>query len=108
MTTPPLVHYRTLAVDGLDLFYREAGPADAPVLLLHGFSTSSHMFRHLLPLLAEGYRVVAPDLPGFGFTTSPPAPDFAYTFDHLAEVMESIKKCGAVQISGLSRSKHNQ
>jgi pimeloyl-ACP methyl ester carboxylesterase len=88
MTTPHPVYYRTLAVDGLDLFYREAGPAEAPVLLLlHGFPTSSHMFRHLLPLLADRYRVIAPDLPGFGFTTSPPATDFAYTFDHLAEVV---------------------
>lgn len=74
------VQYRTVAVNGLDLFYREAGPAEAPVLLLlHGFPTSSHMFRNLIPLLANRYRVVAPDLPGFGFTTSPPTTAFAYT-----------------------------
>lgn len=89
MTLLPPVHYPTIAVDGLDVFYREAGPAGAPVLLLlHGFPTSSHMFRHLLPLLADRYRVLAPDLPGFGFTTSPPATAFAYTFDHLAEVVD--------------------
>ena len=93
------VHYRTIAVDGLDLFYREAGPAEAPVLLLlHGFPTSSHMFRHLMPLLADRYRVVAPDLPGFGFTTSPPASEFAYTFDHLADVIDRF-----TQALGLAR-----
>jgi pimeloyl-ACP methyl ester carboxylesterase len=99
MTTPHPVHYRTIAVDGLDLFYREAGPADAPVLLLlHGFPASSHMFRQLLPLLADRYRVIAPDLPGFGFTTSPPATEFAYTFDHLAEVVDRF-----TQALGLAR-----
>ncbi len=99
MDTQNQVHYRTIAVDGLDLFYREAGPADAPVLLLlHGFPTSSHMFRDLMPLLADRYRVVAPDLPGFGFTTSPPATAFAYTFDHLAEVTDRF-----TQALGLAR-----
>jgi pimeloyl-ACP methyl ester carboxylesterase len=96
--TPP-IYFRSVAVDGLDLFYREAGPAEAPVLLLlHGFPTSSHMFRHLLPLLADRYRVVAPDLPGFGFTTSPPATAFAYTFDHLADVVDRF-----TQAQGLAR-----
>lgn len=99
MDTQNQVHYRTIAVDGLDLFYREAGPADAPVLLLlHGFPTSSHMFRDLMPLLTDRYRVVAPDLPGFGFTTSPPATTFAYTFDHLAEVTDRF-----TQALGLAR-----
>jgi pimeloyl-ACP methyl ester carboxylesterase len=99
MSAQSLVHYRTVTVDGLDVFYREAGPAEAPVLLLlHGFPTSSHMFRHLLPLLAERYRVVAPDLPGFGFTTSPPATEFAYTFDHLADVVDRF-----TQALGLAR-----
>ena len=99
MNTLPPVHYRTIAVDGLDVFYREAGPAEAPVLLLlHGFPTSSHMFRHLLPLLADRYRVLAPDFPGFGFTTSPPATEFAYTFDHLAEVVDRF-----TQALGLAR-----
>lgn len=89
MNTQAQIRYRTLAVDGLDVFYRETGAANAPVLLLlHGFPTSSHMFRQLMPLLADRYRVLAPDLPGFGFTTSPPATEFAYTFDHLAEVVE--------------------
>ncbi len=99
MTTSQPVRYHTLVVDGLDLFYREAGPAEAPVLLLlHGFPTSSHMFRDLLPLLADRYRVVAPDLPSFGFTTSPPATEFAYTFDHLAEVIDRF-----TQALGLAR-----
>ena len=82
------IHYRTITVNGLEIFYREAGPPDAPaVLLLHGFPTSSHMFRDLIPLLAERYRVVAPDYPGFGYSAAPSVADFAYTFDHLAEVM---------------------
>ncbi|MFD1875300.1 alpha/beta fold hydrolase [Hymenobacter bucti] len=99
MTPQPPVYYRTLAVDGLDLFYREAGPAEAPVLLLlHGFPTSSHMFRQLLPLLADRYHVIAPDLPGFGFTTSLPATEFAYTFGHLAEVLDRF-----TQAIGLAR-----
>lgn len=99
MTTQNSIHYRTLAVAGLDVFYREAGPAEAPVLLLlHGFPTSSHMFRNLMPLLADRYRVIAPDLPGFGFTTSPPATEFAYTFDHLAEVID-----GFTQALGLAQ-----
>ena len=63
----PTVHYHTVKVDGIDIFYREAGPADAPaVLLLHGFPTSSHMFRNLIPTLADRYHVIAPDYPGFG------------------------------------------
>src|SRR6478735_7123536 len=65
--TPVPIHYRTAKIDGLDIFYREAGPADAPVvLLLHGFPTSSHMFRNLIPLLADRYHVIAPDYPGYG------------------------------------------
>jgi pimeloyl-ACP methyl ester carboxylesterase len=70
------------------MFYREAGPKDAPVvLLLHGFPTSSHMFRNLIPALAERYHVVAPDLPGFGFSDVPDPREFQYTFDHLTEVI---------------------
>ena len=84
----PTVHYRRQLVGDVDVFYREAGPADAPVLLLlHGFPTSSHMFRDLIPLLADGYRVIAPDLPGYGQTTAPKRGDFDYTFDNLAKVM---------------------
>lgn len=80
------VFHRRLVVDGLSFFYREAGRADAPVLLLlHGFPSSSHMFRDLIPLLADRYRVIAPDLPGFGFTEAPSRSDYAYTFAHLAE-----------------------
>ncbi|UOQ68777.1 alpha/beta fold hydrolase [Hymenobacter volaticus] len=85
------VRFNTIAVDGLDIFYREAGnPAHPTLLLLHGFPTSSHMFRDLLPLLADRYHLVAPDLPGFGFSDAPSRTDFAYTFDHLAEVIEAF------------------
>ena len=90
-TTPSpraLVRYQTASIDGLEIFYREAGdPAHPAILLLHGFPSSSHMFRDLLPLLADRYRVVAPDLPGFGFSSAPARAGFAYTFDHLAEVI---------------------
>jgi pimeloyl-ACP methyl ester carboxylesterase len=82
-------HYRTQDVDGLTVFYREAGASTAPaVLLLHGFPTSSHMFRHLIPLLAPHFRVIAPDLPGFGFSDAPSTSRFPYTFNRLADVME--------------------
>lgn len=82
------VTYRTLAVGDVEVFYREAGPADAQVvLLLHGFPTSSHMFRNLIPELAGQYRMIAPDLPGFGNTIAPPRGSFVYTFDNLARVI---------------------
>jgi pimeloyl-ACP methyl ester carboxylesterase len=81
--------YRTVSVDGLNVFYREAGDAKAPtVLLLHGFPTSSHMFRGLIPALADRYHVVAPDLPGFGFSDAPPRGKFTYGFDRLADVID--------------------
>jgi pimeloyl-ACP methyl ester carboxylesterase len=81
--------YRTASVDGLNVFYREAGDPHAPaVLLLHGFPTSSHMYRDLIPALADRYHVVAPDLPGFGFTDAPGRTDFRYSFDHLADVID--------------------
>jgi pimeloyl-ACP methyl ester carboxylesterase len=81
------VHHRTISLDGLDVFWREAGPADAPVLvLLHGYPSSSHMFRHLIPRLAEHYRVIAPDHIGFGRSSAPSVYDFEYTFAALAEV----------------------
>ena len=84
----PTIHYRRQIVGDVDVFYREAGPADAPViLLLHGFPTSGHMFRDLIPLLADGYRVIAPDLPGYGQTKAPKRGDFDYTFDNLAKVI---------------------
>jgi pimeloyl-ACP methyl ester carboxylesterase len=79
------VRYRTIRVGEVDMFYREAGSVDAPVvLLLHGYPTSSHMFRNLIPELAKAYRVIAPDLPGFGSTKAPARGRFAYTFDNLA------------------------
>jgi pimeloyl-ACP methyl ester carboxylesterase len=85
------VLHRTVKVDGLDIFYREAGPKDAPtVLLLHGFPTSSHMFRNLIPALADKYHVVAPDYPGFGNSSAPSAMEFDYTFDNLANVMDAF------------------
>jgi pimeloyl-ACP methyl ester carboxylesterase len=72
-------------------FYREAGPTDAPVvLLLHGYPTSSHMFRDLIPILSAQYHVIAPDLPGFGYSDAPDRTNFAYTFDNLANVMQSF------------------
>jgi len=81
-------HYRVAKVDGLDIFYREAGPKDAPtVLLLHGFPTSSHMFRDLIPLLADQYHLVAPDYPGFGYSSAPSVNEFEYTFERLTEVI---------------------
>ncbi|MBZ4419829.1 alpha/beta fold hydrolase [Myxococcus sp. RHSTA-1-4] len=83
------VAYRTVKVDGLDIFYREAGPRDAPtVLLLHGFPTSSHMFRNLIPALADRYHVVAPDFPGFGQSSMPAVGEFEYSFERLSRVME--------------------
>ncbi len=81
--------YQSAMVNGLRLFYREAGKPDAPaILLLHGFPTSSHMFRDLIPALADRYRVVAPDLPGFGFSDAPDRKTFHYTFEHLAAVID--------------------
>ena len=77
--------HKTVKVGDLDVFYREAGPTDAPaILLLHGFPTSSQMFRNLIPALADKYRVVAPDYPGYGHSSMPPRDEFAYTFDNLA------------------------
>ena len=74
----PVTHYRTKKVDGIKIFYREAGPETAPVvLLLHGFPTSSHMFRNLIPLLADRYHVIAPDYPGFGQSDMPDRTKFA-------------------------------
>jgi pimeloyl-ACP methyl ester carboxylesterase len=79
---------QSIKVDGINLFYREAGNPESPtILLLHGFPTSSHMFRSLIPKLADNYHVVAPDLPGFGFSDSPPRSDFNYTFENLARVI---------------------
>jgi pimeloyl-ACP methyl ester carboxylesterase len=88
---PPKVHHKTVKVGDLEIFYREAGPKDAPaVLLLHGFPTSSQMFRNLIPALADKYRVVAPDYPGFGQSSMPSREKFKYTFDNLADVVEQF------------------
>lgn len=91
-----IIHYRNTQINGLNLFYREAGPADAPIiLLLHGYPTSSHMFRNLIPILSTKYHVIAPDLPGFGYSDAPDHQKFNYTFDNLANTMQSfIDKLG--------------
>lgn len=81
--------YRHATVDGLNIFYREAGPAGAPTLvLLHGFPSSSHMYRNLIPALASRYHVIAPDYPGFGYSDAPSAEAFDYAFDHLADIVD--------------------
>ncbi|PKA44938.1 alpha/beta hydrolase (plasmid) [Rhizobium sullae] len=88
---PATVHYRTAAIDGVNIFYREAGPKDGPVVvLLHGFPTSSHMFRNLIPLLADRYRVIAPDYPGFGQSDAPDHTKFAYTFGHYTDLVDGL------------------
>jgi pimeloyl-ACP methyl ester carboxylesterase len=88
---PGATHYCTERVDGLDIFYRVAGAENAPVvLLMHGYPTSSFMFRNLIPLLADTYRVIAPDYPGFGQSSVPNRADFDYTFDGLGDVMETF------------------
>src|ERR1700761_8647307 len=91
--------FRSQKVGEIEIFYREAGPKDGPVvLLLHGFPTAGHMFRDLIPELAGRYRVIAPDLPGFGNTVAPPRGVFDYSFDSLAEIM-----AGFVDALGLRR-----
>jgi alpha-beta hydrolase superfamily lysophospholipase len=85
--TPAKVYHKTVKVGDLDIFYREAGPKGAPtILLLHGFPTSSQMFRNLIPALADKYHVVAPDYPGYGHSSMPSRDKFSYTFDNLAKV----------------------
>jgi len=82
------VNYRTVTVDGIEIFYREAGnPRHPTILLLHGFPTSSHMFRELIPALAEKYHLVAPDYPGYGFSSMPGVDEFEYSFDNIARLM---------------------
>jgi len=91
--------YRKVAVDGIGVFYREAGPKDAPtILLLHGFPTAGHMFRDLIPQLSGRLRLVAPDLPGFGQSDMPDRSRFSYTFDNIAKVIERF-----TEVIGLSR-----
>ena len=84
-----MIRYQYSALDGTKTFYREAGHRNAPtVLLLHGFPTSSHMFRNLIPALADEYHVIAPDLPGFGFSDAPNRSQFSYSFENLAKVID--------------------
>ena len=93
------VQYKRVVVGDVDVLYREAGAPDGPVvLLLHGFPSSSHMFRDLIPILSDKYRVIAPDLPGFGFTTAPERGKFAYTFENLATTTDAF-----TQALGLDR-----
>jgi pimeloyl-ACP methyl ester carboxylesterase len=87
----PLIHRKRIEADGVRVFYREAGDPNAPVvLLLHGFPTSSFQYRELIPRLADRYRVIAPDLPGFGFTEIPAERNYVYTFDALAKTIEAF------------------
>ncbi|HEV2098303.1 MAG TPA: alpha/beta fold hydrolase, partial [Stellaceae bacterium] len=95
----PAITYRAVDVDGVDIFYREAGPTDAPsLLLLHGFPSACHMFRDLIPRLADRYHLVAPDLPGFGQSAMPSRSEFKYTFANLAHVIDRF-----TEIVGLTR-----
>ena len=83
------IHFKSANVDGLNVFYRQAGKTGQPkLLLLHGFPTSSHMFRNLIPLLSDQFHIIAPDLPGFGKTDLPPRTDFNYTFENIADVID--------------------
>jgi pimeloyl-ACP methyl ester carboxylesterase len=93
------INYRTANVDGVKIFYREAGRTDAPtLLLLHGFPTAGHMFRDLIAVLADRFHLVAPDLPGFGQSDQPPRETFSYTFDNLAKVIDRF-----TEVVGLKR-----
>jgi pimeloyl-ACP methyl ester carboxylesterase len=84
-------HHRTVSIDGVNVFYREAGPADAPaVVLLHGFPSSSNMFRNLIPALADRYRVIAPDYPGFGHSDMPDRGQFRYSFARFADITDTL------------------
>jgi pimeloyl-ACP methyl ester carboxylesterase len=87
----PIVHFKTARINDLDIFYRDAGPQDAPaILLLHGFPTSSNMFRNLIPRLAGSFRVIAPDYPGFGQSSMPDHKSYAYTFENYADIVDKL------------------
>lgn len=93
------VRYSSVKIEGLDIFYREAGsPSHPTLLLLHGFPTSSHMFRNLISDLSDRYHLIAPDYPGFGNSAMPAAKDFDYTFDHLAAIVEQF-----IEVKGLEK-----
>lgn len=96
-----VVNHRKIKINDLDIFYREAGNVDAPVIiLLHGYPSSSHMFRNLIPILAGHYRIIAPDLPGFGFSDKPDRKTFSYTFDNIAAQMQAfVGKLGLQQFA---------
>ena len=95
----PGVAYRTVTIDNVDIFYREAGNPDNPtLLLLHGFPTSSHMFRDLITELADEYHLIAPDYPGYGFSSMPSVDEFDYSFDNIAQLMEKF-----VDVAGIDR-----
>src|SRR5271156_2372718 len=95
----PNISYRTASVDGFNIFYRQAGPVHAPtLLLLHGFPSAGHMFRDLIPRLADRFHIVAPDLPGFGQSDMPARSQFKYTFDNVARVIDRF-----TELVGLDR-----
>jgi pimeloyl-ACP methyl ester carboxylesterase len=97
--TKPVTLHKTAKVNGLDIFYREAGRKDAPtIVLLHGFPTSSHMFRNLIPALADRYHLIAPDYPGYGQSSMPSVSEFDYSFDNLVDVID-----GFLQQQGIER-----
>ena len=91
--------FKTIKVDNLDIFYREAGKKDAPtIILLHGFPTSSHMFRNIIPTLSEKYHVIAPDYPGYGNSSMPSLEEYEYSFDNVAKTVDKfLEKVGANQ-----------
>jgi len=85
------MRHRTIEINGIETFYREAGPANAPVLLLpHGYPGSSFVYRHLMAELGDRWRLIAPDLPGFGYSATPPPPEFGYTFDAYADFLHQF------------------
>lgn len=87
------VSYKTVTIDGLDIFYREAGnPKNPTILLLHGFPTSSHMFRDLIPALADEFHLVAPDYPGYGFSAMPTVDKFEYSFNNVAKIVDKFTR----------------
>ena len=108
--------YKTMKIEGLDIFYREAGsPSNPTLLLLHGFPTSSHMFRKLIPELSEQYHVIAPDYPGYGNSSMPSVDEFDYTFDHMASIVEQLlnkkkieKATGCPSMSSTTSAKYSK